>query len=187
MSTHGWEALLPCYTRELADLRQLGAAFARQYPKIAARLELGAHECTDPHVERLLEAFALTARIQHQLDSEFPEITSALLGILYPQLVNPIPPMAIARFDVDPAQGSLAAGHRIERHTPLFAQAAQGLRCRFRTCYPVTLWPVQVTYAVLNPLPGLRFSMPRPMWPRCCACAWRVECPTFYTRGGPVI
>src|SRR5262245_45236416 len=152
MSTRGWEALLPYYTRELADLRQLGAAFARQYPKIATRLELGAHECADPHVERLLEAFAfLTARIQHQLDSEFPEITSALLSILYPQLVNPIPAMAMARFDVDPAQGNMAAGHQIARHTPLFAQASQGLRCRFQTCYPVTLWPVQVTYAGVEP------------------------------------
>lgn len=158
MSTRGWEALLPYYTRELADLRRLGAAFARQYPKIAARLELGAHECADPHVERLLEAFAfLTARLQHQLDSEFPEITSALLGLLYPQLVNPIPAMAIARFDVDPAQGNLAAGHRIERHTPLFAPAAQSLRCRFRTCYPVTLWPLRVTYAGLEPTARFTF------------------------------
>ena len=158
MSTRGWEALLPYYTRELADLRQLGAAFARQYPKIATRLELGAHECADPHVERLLEAFAfLTARIQHQLDSEFPEITSALLGILYPQLVNPIPAMAIARFDVDPAQGNMAAGHQIARHTPLFAQASQGLRCRFQTCYPVTLWPVQVTYAGVEPTARFAF------------------------------
>ena len=164
MSTRGWEALLPYYTRELADLRQLGAAFARQYPKIATRLELGAHECADPHVERLLEAFAfLTARIQHQLDSEFPEITSALLGILYPQLVNPIPAMAIARFDVDPAQGNMAAGHQIAHHTPLFARAAQGLRCRFRTCYPVTLWPVQVTYAGVEPTARFAFSMPCPM------------------------
>ena len=158
MSTRGWEALLPYYTRELADLRQLGAAFARQYPKIATRLELGAHECADPHVERLLEAFAfLTARIQHQLDSEFPEITSALLGILYPQLVNPIPAMAIARFDVDPAQGNMAAGYRIARHTPLFAQASQGLRCRFQTCYPVTLWPVQVIYAGVEPTARFAF------------------------------
>jgi type VI secretion system protein ImpG len=158
MSPRGWDDLLPYYTRELADLRQLGAVFARQYPKIAARLELGAYECADPHVERLLEAFAfLTARLHHQLDSEFPEITSALLGILFPQLVNPIPAMAIARFDVDPAQGRMTAGHRIARHTPLFAQALQGLRCRFQTCYPVTLWPVQVSYAGLEPTARFAF------------------------------
>ncbi|MBI3329158.1 MAG: type VI secretion system baseplate subunit TssF [Nitrospinae bacterium] len=151
MSANDHEALLESYKRELTYLRKMGAEFARQYPKVAGRLELEEGECADPHVERLLEAFAfLTARIQYQIDSEFPEITSALLGILYPQLLNPVPSMAIARFDVDPTQGKLTTGHLIKKDTPLFAQAQQGLICRFRTCYPVTLWPVKVAYAGLE-------------------------------------
>lgn len=145
------EDFLQYYERELTYLRRMGAEFAGRYPKVAGRLELGANECPDPHVERLLESFAfLTARVQQHLDSEFPEITSALLGILYPQFLNPVPSMAIARFEVDPAQGKLTTGHVIERHTPLFAQTPQGLVCRFRTCYPVVLWPVEVTYAGLE-------------------------------------
>jgi type VI secretion system protein ImpG len=142
------DELLRHYQRELTYLRQMGAAFARQYPKIAGRLELGDDECPDPHVERLIEAFAfLTARIQAHLESEFPEIPSALLEVLYPQFAHPIPSMAVARLDVDPAQGPLTSGHLIPRHTPLFAPAEGGLTCRFRTCYPVTLWPLELTYA----------------------------------------
>jgi type VI secretion system protein ImpG len=136
------------YQRELTYLRRMGVEFARQYPKIASRLELGADQSADPHVERLIQAFAfLTARIQRQIESEFPEITTSLLNILYPHYLNPVPSMAIARFEVDPEQGQLTSGYRIEKHTPLFAQSREGLTCRFHTCYPVTLWPLEVIYA----------------------------------------
>jgi type VI secretion system protein ImpG len=145
------DELLTYYQHELTYLRKMGSAFAARYPKIASRLELAPGECADPQVERLLEAFAfLTARIQRQLDSEFPQITSALLGVLYPQFLNPIPAMTVAQFDVDPEQGQLTSGHVIPRHTPVFTTSPQGHTCRFRTCYPVTLWPLDVVYAGLE-------------------------------------
>lgn len=148
MKTSQHEELLRYYKDELTYLRRMGGEFARLYPRVATRLELGRDECADPQVERLLESFAfLTARLQRDLDGELPEITTALLGILYPQLANPVPPMAVARFDVDPAQGKLTTGFKIERHTPLFAYTSQGHTCRFRTSYPVTLWPLAVEYA----------------------------------------
>ena len=142
------DQFLEYYKRELTYLRRMGAIFAERYPKIAARLELGIDQCPDPHIERLIEAFAfLTARIQYNLESEFPQISTALLSILYPHFLNPIPSMAIARFEVDPAQSILTTGHLIPKHTPLFAQTEQGHICRFRTCYPLVLWPLEVTYA----------------------------------------
>jgi len=142
------ESLLPYYHNELTYLRHMGAAFARRYPKIGSHLELSNDHCADPHVERLIESFAfLTARLQRRLDQEFPEITSALLGVLYPHLVNPVPPMTIAQFEVDPEQGKLTTGHEIRAGTTLFAQTANGLTCRFRTCYPVTLWPLELISA----------------------------------------
>ena len=68
------EDLLEYYKRELTYLRRMGIAFAEQYPKVAGRLELGLDQCPDPHIERLIEAFAfLTARIQYNLESEFPQ------------------------------------------------------------------------------------------------------------------
>jgi type VI secretion system protein ImpG len=145
LSANETESLLRYYTAELSYLRKMAHSFSRRYPKVASRLELSADQCADPHVERLIESFALlTARLNRRLDGEFPEITSALLGALYPHLVNPVPPMAIAHFEADPEQGKLSSGHLIASGAPLFAQTSEGLTCRFRTCYPVTLWPIEV-------------------------------------------
>jgi type VI secretion system protein ImpG len=144
--------LLPYFQRELGYLRQAGAAFARRYPKIAERLELGEHASSDPHVERLIEAFAfLTGRIQHQLDQDFPRIPEALLEVLYPHFLEPVPSLTIARFHPDPEQGDLGAGYRIARHTPLLADGADGTPCRFRTCYPLVLWPIEVAEVAFEP------------------------------------
>lgn len=148
MRGDGWENLLEHYNRELTYLRKVGGEFAKRYPKIASRLELGSGPSADPHVERLIESFAfLTARIQRDIDAEFPEITSALLGVVYPQFLNPVPSMAVAQFNVDPERGKITTGYSIDKHTALFAETPEGLPCRFRTCYPVVLWPLSVTYA----------------------------------------
>jgi len=142
------DELLTYYERELTFLRQLGAEFAAKYPKIAGRLLLEADRSEDPHVERLLQGFAfLAARIHHKLDDEFPEITDALLGVLYPHYLAPIPSMSVVQFVIDPEQGKLTTGHRIERGSTLYSQPVDGNPCRFRTCYPVTLWPIEVVSA----------------------------------------
>lgn len=142
------DELLPYYQRELGYLRRAGAEFAGKYPKIGQRLELGLDASPDPHVERLIESFAfLTARLQLNIENEFPQIPSALLGMLYPQFLNPVPSMATARFAGGAAQDELADGFLVEKGSQLFAQTAGGTECRFRTCYPVTLWPLVVEHA----------------------------------------
>ena len=138
------------YENELAFIRKLGAEFARERPKIADRLLLNRESgfSEDPHVERMIEAFAfLTARIRLKLEDEFPELTDAMLNVLYPHYLAPIPSMAIVQFVVDPAQGKLTTGHTIPRHTELYSREARGVRCRFRTAYPTTLWPIEVAEA----------------------------------------
>jgi type VI secretion system protein ImpG len=154
------ETLYSYYERELTFIRQLAQEFARQYPAAAGRLLLEPNRSVDPHVERLIEAFALlTARVHHKLDDEFPELTDALLGILYPHYLAPVPSMAVVQFDLDPAQVDLPGGFRIERGSRLHTQPVDGLPCRFRTAYPVTLWPVELVEAKLLPPPfpiGLR-------------------------------
>jgi type VI secretion system protein ImpG len=142
------EALLSHYQRELGYLRRMGAAFAETYPKIAGRLELGDGGSPDPHVERLIESMAfLTGRVQQNIDAEFPRIPEALLGILYPQFVDPTPSMTTVEFKVDSARGKLTDGYDVPRGTELFTTAPNGMTCRFRTAYPVTLWPVRVAEA----------------------------------------
>ncbi|MBV8453132.1 MAG: type VI secretion system baseplate subunit TssF, partial [Deltaproteobacteria bacterium] len=155
------DELLTYYEQELSFLRQMGAEFAAQYPKIAGRLLLEPTRCEDPHVERLIQAFAMVAaRIRNKLDDEFPELTDALLQVLYPHYLAPLPSFSIAQFVIDPDQGKLTGGHRIDQGQMLLSQAVGGSPCRFRTGYPVTLWPLEVTAARfdapdrLNPPPG---------------------------------
>lgn len=145
------EDFLRYYFDELTYLRDAGRSFAREHKKVAARLDMPHGETSDPHVERLIESFAfLTARLQRQMRSEFPEITTALLGALYPQLVQPLPPMSIAHFDVGATIKGLTEGFPIARKTRLFAQDSSGLTCRFQTCYHTVLWPVTVVEAVFE-------------------------------------
>ena len=120
--------LLLYYERELTYMRQMGAQFAAKYPKIAARLVLEPSKCDDPHVERLLEAFAfLAARVHLKIDDEFPEITEALLSIVYPHFIRPLPSMSIVEFHLDPDKGKLSIGLPIERDTVnLFASGGRG-------------------------------------------------------------
>jgi type VI secretion system protein ImpG len=151
--------LLRYYEEELAYLRTRGREFAKSYPKIADRLELQDGYPADPHVERLIESFALlTGRIRHEMEAEFPEISTALLGVLYPHLVQPVPPLAIAKFEIDARRGKFTTGHSIPKKTPLFTFGARGVACRFRTCYPVMAWPVRVTEASFEPVAKYDFA-----------------------------
>ena len=155
--------LYPYYERELVAVRQLAQEFARQYPAAAGRLMLEPTRSTDPHVERMIEAFALLAgRVRHKLDDEFPELTDALLHILYPHYLAPVPSAAVVQFVADPAR-TPPDGFTLPRGSRLFTPPVQNVPCRFRTAYPVTLWPVSVESARLqgppypvgvNPPPG---------------------------------
>lgn len=151
--------LLLYYERELTYLRQTGAQFAAKYPKIASRLVLEPSKCDDPHVERLLEGFALlAARIHLKIDDDFPEITEALLGIVYPHLIRPLPSMSIVQFHLDPDRGKISTGIPIERNSLLYSRPVDGVPCKFRTCYDTTLWPINVTAAGWSSLD--RFNPP---------------------------
>ena len=146
--------LFPYYERELLFIRQLAQEFARQFPGPAGRLMLEPDRSVDPHVERLIEAFALLAgRIHHKIDDDFPELTDALLGVLYPHYLAPVPSMAVVQLDLDPERAQLPNGFVIAPHSPLVTAPVGGLKCKYRTGYPVTLWPVAVTQASLRPPP----------------------------------
>jgi len=140
--------LLLYYERELTFLRDMGAEFAQKYPKIASRLVLEADKCEDPHVERMLEAFAfLAARVHLKIDDDFPEITEALLNILYPHYMRPVPSMSIVEFQVDSEQVNPGTGLKIARDSVLNSRSVSGAPCKFRTCSDTTFWPVRVASA----------------------------------------
>jgi type VI secretion system protein ImpG len=144
------EDLLPYYERELTFIRQMAVEFAEKYPERAGRLLLGPNTCDDPHVERLIEAFALLCgRVHHKLDDEFPEITESLLEVLYPHYLKPVPSQAIAQFQFDPSQSPSESTH-VPAGTAIHSKPDKGQFCSFRTCYPVTLWPLRVRGASVS-------------------------------------
>ena len=142
--------LLQYYNKELQHVREMGAEFARAYPKIAARLALDGIDCADPYVERLLEGFGfLAARIQLKLDAEFPRFTQHLLEVVYPHYLAPTPSMTVVRFEPDRGEGALAGGVTIPRDTPMRSTLGRSEQtaCEFRTAHDVTLWPIEVAEA----------------------------------------
>lgn len=145
------EGLRPHYERELAFLRTHSGDFARRYPKIAARLQVSGDVGPDPHVERLIESFALlTSRVHKRLDDDFPLFTETFLEVLYPHYLRPFPACAIARFDAGAAAAQMSAAAIIERGTALTSRPVQGVACKFRTAFPVALLPVKLTAATFR-------------------------------------
>ena len=142
--------LLRYYNQELQHLREMGAEFAKQFPKIAARLGMEGIEVSDPYVERLLEGVGfLAARVQLKIDAEFPRFTQHLLGIIYPDYLAPTPAMLIARFHPDLNETSLARGFTIPRGSALRSTIGKGdlTACEFRSAHDVTLWPLELVDA----------------------------------------
>tara|TARA_R110000868_G_scaffold158036_4_gene385844 strand:+ start:986 stop:2803 length:1818 start_codon:yes stop_codon:yes gene_type:complete len=142
------DKLLPYYNRELSYIRRLGSDFAKANPKIAGHLNMTEDTIEDPHVSRLVEAFALlNARTRQKLDDDFPELTDSLLNVLYPHYLAPIPSMAMVQLK---ASRSLQEVETVKRHTMLETGPIQGEPCRFQTAYDVDLLPAQVTEAELE-------------------------------------
>jgi type VI secretion system protein ImpG len=136
------ERLLPYYERELGYLRRHLRDFAERYPKIAGRLLIGGEVCEDPHVEHMIESFALlNARIAKRLDDDYPELTEALFDVLYPHYLRPFPSCSIAHVDVN-AIGQQVGAATLARGTQLTTRPVRGVACTFRTVYPVALAPL---------------------------------------------
>ena len=153
------EQLLPYYERELGLFRQYTREFSSRFPRAAGRLLIAGDSCEDPHVERLIQSFALlTARIAKRLDDSYPQLTESLLETLYPHYLRPFPSCSIARVYPDAAQ---AGGQvtSIPRGTVLRSQPVQGVACKFTSSYDVTVAPLAIAQLRFSPIidapPGL--------------------------------
>jgi len=142
------DELLPYYEKELAYIRQLGGEFAKENPKIASRLGINDDSIEDPHVSRMIESFAfLNARIHHKLDDDFPQLSDALIDLIYPHYQRPLPSMSIVQFEAD--QEQLDSDYHIPKDTALETQQTKHGSCQFTTSYDIDLLPISVTHAEL--------------------------------------
>ena len=142
------EHLLPHYERELAWLRKSSQQFAQAYPRIAGRLQLAHDVSQDPHVERMIESFALlAARVHKRLDDDFPLFTETLLDVLYPHYLRPFPSCSIARFELGPQAAQMTRQVTVPRGTALSSRPVKGVACKFQTTQPLALWPITLSQA----------------------------------------
>ena len=139
------EDLLPFYERELGFLRKYSREFSEKYPKIAGDLLMAGEVCEDPHIERMIQSFALmSARVSKRLEDDYPEFTEALLEVLYPHYLRPFPSCSIARFDYSANAAQLTGAQIIPSGTELATRSVKGVACKFKTAYDVVIAPVKI-------------------------------------------
>ncbi|MBP0593959.1 type VI secretion system baseplate subunit TssF [Paraburkholderia sp. LEh10] len=142
--------LIRYYSEELQHVREMGGEFAKEYPKVAARLGLESLECADPYVERLLEGFSfLAARVQMKIDAEFPRFTQHLAELVYPHYLAPTPSMAVVQIRPDLSNPGLAEGVKIPRGSAFRSLLDKNgsTRCEYRSAHDLTLWPLEIAEA----------------------------------------
>jgi type VI protein secretion system component VasA len=77
----------------------------------------------------------LSTRAQQHLDDELPEFTDALLEVLYPRYLAPVPSATVVQFGCTP-----------KTRVPVWSRpghwSIRGEPCRYRTAYDTIRWPV---------------------------------------------
>ncbi len=130
------------YHRELERLRQQAARFAKAHPSLAPLLS---GPSADPDVERILEGVAfLTGSIRQRLDDELPDFAQALMQLIYPHYLRPLPAATIMVF---PPKRILKDRLCIPAGTYIDSSEIDGVSCRFATCYDLEVVPLELLSA----------------------------------------
>lgn len=153
------------YKAELDYLDKAGQEYARLHPQRAQHLGITEVRSRDPHVERLVQAFAfLSGRVHRRLDDDFPELTHSLLDLVWTHYLKPVPSLALLQFQPSPGMQkpeTFERGYEVKsRSTSLDTY------CQFRTLYPVEVYPITLDDAqMVTPedtgQPQLRFRFRR--------------------------
>jgi len=139
--------LLPYYECELSYLRRYSGDFARRFPKIAGRVAPEGAQGDDPHIAQMISAVALLdARIAKKIDDDFPQVVETLLDVLHPHYLRPFPACSIACFAYEAAPDGPQT-YTVVRGTELDSRPIDGVACRFKTAYDVTLAPIAISEA----------------------------------------
>ena len=141
---------LDYYNENLAFMRRLGAEFAAEFPKIAARLDVNAIECQDPFIERLLEGTAfLSARVEQKLEKGYPRFLESMLGAVCPSALGPVPAFCnvkVSRSDlskIGPQGFKVSFGSQFKRNINRF-----NAEVIFEPVFETVVTPVWISDAV---------------------------------------
>jgi len=127
------------FQNELGKLQDLAKEFSSEHPAVAPLLN--AHNA-DPDAQRLLEGVAfLTALLNQKLDNEFPEVIHALMNILFPHYLKPIPALSIVEFTPKP---SLREIIKIPKGTIIKSTPIDDVACSFSTTSDLNMYPMKL-------------------------------------------
>ncbi len=141
--------LLDAYVAELEALRAHGRDFALTYPDIASRLDIGPRRSRDPHVERVIESAAfLGARLRLMIESSATELPLAMLSVIAPALVEPVPSMAVMQLQGGSEPQSVPRGARFD------CTVGGGALVCFTSTMATTVTPLALRTRRLDPADG---------------------------------
>ena len=123
--------LLSYYNDELIFFSQMARLYAEKYPKTAGRLFNGGDANEDPHIDRMIQSFALlTARVSKRLDSDYSQFTESMLESAYPHYLRPIPSYSVVQFGCSDKPVGCDAARTFARGTILQSEPVQGVPCQ---------------------------------------------------------
>ena len=127
------------FQNELSKVRGLAKEFSKEHPAVAPLLNANS---SDPDAERLLEGVAFLTGLLHQkLDDEFPEVIHALMNILYPHYLRPIPALSIVEFFPKP---SLREMIEVPKGTIINSVPIDEVECTFTTTSDFNIYPIEL-------------------------------------------
>ncbi|HEV7815695.1 MAG TPA: type VI secretion system baseplate subunit TssF [Janthinobacterium sp.] len=151
------------YERELGTLLGFNQEFAAQFPAQARQLGMPDGAADDPHIERFIQASALSnARIAKLIDDNDAKVTEALLSVNYPHYLQPFPASSIVGVDLGAGVDTMTTVGTIPRGTMMSAKSQDGAPCAFQTIFDVQLTPLVLSRLAFHPIIDLPPSMPRP-------------------------
>lgn len=154
--------LRPYYERELGAMRGLNVEFATEFPAQAGKLGMEEGNRGDPHIERFIQATALSnARTAQLIDDNDAKLTEALLNVNYPHYLQPFPSTAIVCVDMQAGAEHMTEVGSIPRGSVLGAKAQNAPVCKFQTVFDVPLTPLALSSVAFHPFIELPLSLPR--------------------------
>ena len=134
--------LMSWYERELSFLYTEARSFAEEHPQLASHLGVSYDSVSDPHVARLLEAFALiNARLSRQLAEGSTQLSSSLLNIVFPMCLQSLPSTSMIQIAPSKEQSQVAT---LPSGTRFRAYVNEDQFCRFRTTRDMQLCPFDI-------------------------------------------
>jgi type VI secretion system protein ImpG len=151
------------YERELGAALGFNKEFAAQFPAQARGLGMPDGIAEDPHIERFIQANALSnARIAKLIDDNDSKLTEALLSVNYPQFVRPFPASSIVRVDMAAGVETMTTATTIPRGAMMSAKTPGGTFCKFQSVFDLQLTPLRPGKVAFHPTIQLPPTMPRP-------------------------